>query len=382
MGRPSARLAETEGLNAALLVALQMRERPDERQAGVLDTRASILIVNYNGGEKLRRCLESVERCRPADCEIIVVDNASTDGSLEVVTALFSDIIFLQSGANRGFGAASNLAARDAQGRYLVFLNPDTQVELGWLDGLLGPLELDAGIGLTTACVLLSESPGVINTCGNAMHLTGLTLCRRIGRPRDTVLHHEEVPAVSGAAFAIRREVFEALGGFDEDFFLYMEDTDLSLRSRLAGWRCVVAPDSIVFHDYSLRITPRKVFYQERNRYLMLLKCLKAGSLAALLPALLLAEAMTWGFVLLKDRANILNKLKAYYWTAANWRLIMRKRRETQALRVVTDREMLQLFGFRLDFEQAGRDGWSRIAHMVFDPLFFILRIAALALVR
>ena len=206
-------------------------------------------------------------------------------------------------------------------------------------------------------------------------------MCRGLGYPRDSYREPEEVDAVSGAAFSIRRDLFEALDGFDEETFLYMEDTDLSLRARLSGWRCVLAPQSVVYHDYSLRITPRKVFYQERNRYLLLLKSLRWPTILVMLPVWLLAEVISWGFVLLKDRGNIANKWHAYASIAANWKSIMDKRRATQSLRRVGDRELIRHTTFRLEFEQAATGPVAAIVGIVFNPVFFVLRVATLLIV-
>lgn len=343
--------------------------------------RVSIIIVNHNGKEKLLRCLVSVQRSLVPDCELIIVDNASLDGSAEAVETHFPNARLIRSMTNIGFGAGNNLGRRYARGTYLIFLNPDTLVEGGWIEALLAPFEKDGSAGLVTARILLADQPDRINACGNTVHITGLTLCRGMGQPRDALNQPEEIDAVSGAAFAISRKLFDALEGFDEDTFLYMEDTDLSWRARLAGWRCLYAPDSIVLHDYSLKVTPLKVFYQERNRYLMLLKNLRLATLMILLPAQLLAEVIGWGFVLLADRANFKNKLLAYRWVIVNWSAIMRKRKRSQSLRKVTDRELLLHTDFRLHFEQATRGSVALFAQLVFNPLFFVLRYVTLALV-
>ena len=347
----------------------------------LLPLRASVIIVNYNGGDELWHCLASAVSSVPTGSEVIVIDNASTDASAEAIERDFPHVRLIRSRTNLGFGGGNNLGAQSARGKFLVFLNPDTRVAEGWLAALLAPFEADPHVGLVTAKVLLAAQPDRINTCGNAVHLTGLTLCRGMGFPKSAFEMAEEVDAVSGAAFAIRRDLFEALGGFDEDFFLYLEDTDLSWRARLAGWRCWYAPDSVVFHDYTLRISPGKVFYQERNRYLMLLKNLRWPTLAVLLPALLLAEAVTWSFVLWGDRANWQNKLDAYRWIMAHWASIAQKRAAIRALRKDRDRDLLQHMGFHLDFGQVGQGRLPRLAQMVFDPLFFLLRGLALIIV-
>ncbi|HKA17325.1 MAG TPA: glycosyltransferase family 2 protein [Blastocatellia bacterium] len=361
-------------------MALDVRSSADVASGrGLL--RASIIIVNYNAKEMLLRCIESVLRTSQSDCEVIVLDNDSSDGMADLIEARYSQVALIRSDTNLGFGAGNNLAALRAQGKYLVFLNPDTMVDNGWLESLLAPFETCPEAGLVTAKILLADQPDLINACGNSVHLTGLALCCGLGQPRTSFNKTHDVDAVSGAAFAIRQELFEALGGFDEDTFLYMEDTDLSWRARLAGTRCLFTPESIVFHHYTLRITPRKVFYQERNRYLMLLKILRWRSLFILLPAYVLAEVMTWGFVLYRDRANFKNKLQAYSWIINNWQAVLRKRRNTQALRRVRDRELIRHTNYKVEFEVVSRGIVGRLAQIIFNPLFFILRGLAMMLI-
>jgi GT2 family glycosyltransferase len=343
--------------------------------------RASIIIVNYNGGVKVVQCLRSVFGLIEPGTEVIVVDNASSDGSADTVEASFPDLRLIRAGENLGFGAGNNLGAARARGRYLVFLNPDTVVCGRWLRKMLDVLDEDNEAGLVTPKILMADDSRLINACGNRIHLTGLTLCRGLKAPSQSFNSGEEVDAVSGAAFAIRRTLFDELGGFDEEMFLYVEDTDLSLRARLAGWRCIYTPDSRVRHDYKLKITPLKIFYQERNRHLMLLKTFQWATLAVLLPAQFAAECISWGFVLSADRKNIGNKVKAYKWIFSNRKRILKKRREVQALRRVPDRQLLRGMAVRLDFGQAAPAGVSLLAHIVFDPFFFLMKALVMVIV-
>lgn len=344
--------------------------------------RASVIIVNYNSGERLTNCLHAlVMECERAD-EIIVIDNASTDDSAREVEHTFPDVRVIDNDENIGFGGANNLGAQFATGKYLAFLNPDTVVQPGWLARLVTALEDNPQAGLATSKILLLDDPERINACGNEMHSSGLTLCRGMGKDSGALFDPSEVNAVSGAAFVIRRALFELLGGFDESFFLYMEDTDLSLRARLAGYRCIYVPDSVVYHDYALRFGPKKTFYQERNRYLMLLKALRWRTLIALLPTLILAEGVTWGFVLMRDRKHLRNKLKAYAWILGHWSEVRERRLQTQALRRVRDHELLADTTRVLAYDQAANTVFARLAHALLDPLFRVFHRAALAVVR
>ena len=346
-----------------------------------MEPRASIIIVSYNKRDDITRCLESVKQTAHPSFEVIVVDNASTDGSASVAAG-FSDVITIFSDVNLGFGGGCNLGATRSRSKYLIFLNPDTVVDPGWLDALIRLLDKQPQVGLVTAKILMLNDPTRINTCGNTVHVSGLTLCRGLGVSSESFDREEEVDAVSGAAFAIRREVFESLGGFDETMFLYMEDTDLSLRARLAGWESMYAPESIVYHDYTLKIFPLKVFYQERNRYVMLLKSMKWPTLLVMLPALLAAEVITWGFVLLYDRSNVKNKLQAFRWVTGNWSRIMESRRAAQATRRTRDRELLRHTSSKLELVNARKGKLARFAQLGIDPFFFVLRALMLAVVR
>jgi GT2 family glycosyltransferase len=370
-----------KGLRSSVSTAVESIENLENVCTDPQPFRASVVIVSYNAKHKLMACLASLRRALPADCDLVVVDNASAEGNADAIAESFPDVRLIRSPVNLGFAGGCNLGARHTRSRSLVFLNPDTVVELGWIEALIAPLEADDDTGLTTARILLMSDPQRLNTCGCNIHLTGLTLCRGMARARDTYLQREPVGAISGAAFAIRAELFERLGGFDEEMFLYLEDTDLSWRARLNGWQTVYTPDSLVLHDYELRITPLKVFWEERNRYLMLVKSLRWPTLLLLAPAYVTAEIITWTFVFLKDRHNISNKLRAYNWMLRNRGLILSKRRATQALRRVSDRAMLKSTGFALDFGQASGGLDAAIARLIFNPLFFVMRAILLAVV-
>ena len=345
--------------------------------------RASIVIVNYNDREAILLCLESVLGLLPSDCEVIVVDNASSDGSGPAIRAAFPQIPLVCATVNGGFGAGCNLGARKAAGTYLVFLNPDTTVAPNWLGSLLAPLEARQHTGLTTARILLAnglaDGSQRINVCGINVHISGLCLMRGMGMPADALTKPEPVASASGAAFAVRKDLFDRLGGFDEEMFLYMEDVDLSCRARLAGWECEYVPSSVVYHDYSLKLRPGRIFQQERNRYLMLLKTLRWPTLLLMLPALALAEIVTIGFVTVHG-LSLREKAAAWRWMIGHWPAVLEKRRAVQKGRAVSDRRMLKSTSGSLAYQTAGPIV-STFARLVFNSLFSIWRWLMLALV-
>ncbi len=340
--------------------------------------RASVILVSFNSKDDLERCLPSLQSALTESDEVIVVDNASTDTSVEWLSQTYPEIRLIRNPQNMGFGSGANQGARHANGTYLVFLNPDTIVEQGWLDSLIGALETEPMAGLATSKILLLNNPDRINTCGNDMHISGLTLCRGMNQVRSAYSNQVEINAVSGSAFIIYKHLFSDLRGFDESFFMYMEDSDLSLRARLAGYRCIYTPKSIVYHDYALTIGRLKTYFEERNRYIMLLKCLRGNTLIGLLPSLLLAEVVTWGFSLLHDPRNISNKFNAYQWIIRHWNEIMRERQYVQKFRRVSDRHLLKSTHYRIGYEQTTNLLLSTITHLLFDPFFYITQRFAL----
>jgi hypothetical protein len=337
--------------------------------------RISIIIVNFNGYTDLERCLTSLYQCGDLqNTEIIIVDNCSTDGSVDRLRRSFPLATVIENNRNGGFGHGNNLGRSYACGDFLVFLNPDTVVTPGWLSPMIATLESDLRVGLVTPRLLQLSDPTLLNACGHQVHLSGIVQCRGQGKTVDIYQEVEAVTAVSGAAFATRRETFDHLGGFDEPFFLYVEDTDLSWRAWLSGYQCLFTPASQVYHDYQLNFGPRKLFYYERNRYSLLLKNLRWRTLLALLPVLLLAELIGWGFVLLHNRQHWRNKLDAYTWVIRNWSVLINERRRVQLLRQVCDRDLLQNATPCLAFDQVGSSLVTRLANRIFNPFFSLYK--------
>lgn len=324
--------------------------RDDDRTAGV--PFASVIIVNTNELQHLERCLPSVHNQSYPSYEVIVVDNDSTDGSVEFIHEHFPRTRVIESKTNLGYPGANNLGFNHARGSYLAVLNPDTMVDVHWLSELVRALETTPEAGLATSKIMLMDAPGVINACGNVVSLAGLTFCRGVGEPETAFTRQETVPAVSGAAFLVRREVIDAIGPFDDAFVAYLEETDLSLRARLAGWSCIFVPGSRAFHQYSFRFSEWKCFHIEKNRFAMLYKVFRRRTLALLTPVLLFTELMVWGYMCMKGRRFIVQKAKSYAWLVRNREYLRSRRAEVQQLRQVTDRELLQTFIPQFIFQQ------------------------------
>lgn len=350
--------------------------------AQALVQQTSVVVVAHNAGHFLHDCIASVLLTQPT-VEVVVVDNASTDGAVERVKAEFPAMQVVRSERNGGFGAGANLGAAAARGAYLVFLNPDATVIGDWLDALVSTLAEDASVGLVTPKVLLRSNPDLINVAGLDVHQSGISMCRGLELPQDVLNEKQDIAAISGVAVAVRRNVFEALDGFDEDFFLYMEDVDISLRAWLGGYRCLYVPSGAVLHDYALEVDARKTFYVERGRYLMLLKAFSWRTLLGLAPTLALAEVITWGWLLWRNPRAIAQKLQAYRWVLVHRTQIAEKRRRVQARRACPDSVFLAHCQWHLSFGQLAGPRMARAAEVVFGPfLRGSSRVVQLALER
>lgn len=307
----------------------------------------SIIIVLYNSAEYLQPCLNSLRDQSFRDFEVIVYDNASTDNTLKLLRKEYLDVKLIESEENIGFAAANNRAASLAQGEFLAFINPDTIVEPNWLAPLLDILESDSTVGAVTPAIVFADQPHLINTCGNETHLSGITYCRDFGKPISDD-RAREVSSISGAAFVIHKKLFTEVGGFEDKFFMYFEDTDLSLKLRSLGWRCMAMPQSKVLHAYKPVFHPQKIFYLERNRYLSLFSLMSWSILLLMLPALMFGEAMAWGYCLARGKQALRAKGRAWLDVIKNLSWIRQRRK--LFVQPCTD-QMFMLQTFRPDLK-------------------------------
>jgi len=302
----------------------------------------SIIIVLYNGQDYIQDCLAAVEGLGMPDLEVIVIDNSSSDNGAALVTEHFPTVRLVRNPENIGFAAACNQGAALAQGEVLAFLNQDTRVQPGWLKGLLAPLTQDPQIGLTTSKLLFMSQPDKINLCGLDVHYSGLSFGRGVLAPATGMEKAAPVSAVSGSAFAVRRPAWEKLGGFDTDYFMYYEDTDLSWRAWLAGYATWYAPASCALHDAPLKPAHHALAFSTRNRPVLLLKTWKVPTLVLLTPGLLLAELAEWALMAVYGKAGLRAKARAIGWLLKNRGAIRARRRHTQNTRAKPDWYLLR----------------------------------------
>jgi GT2 family glycosyltransferase len=235
----------------------------------------SVIIVNLNGERYIRACLASLSAQTFRDFEVIVVDNGSVDTSPDIIRKDFSWVNIISLNENTGFARGNNIGYDASASQYVATLNNDTIVDKGWLQALYESAEVDRVVGMVASKILLGREGKEIDSVGMLVYPDGMSRQRGRGLDSGQFNRIEEVLFPSACAALYRREMLEETGFFDEDFFVYCEDSDLGLRARLAGWKAVLAPEAVVRHMYSKtggRYSAFKAYHVERNRSWVLLK--------------------------------------------------------------------------------------------------------------
>ena len=212
----------------------------------------SVIIPNWNGAHHLPTCLESVRSQTLREFEVIVADNGSIDGSLELLTRDYPEVRVLALGENRGFAGACNAGIKAAQGTYVALLNNDTEADPGWLSEVVAAFQRHPEAGIIASKMLLFDRRDTFHTAGDFYRVDGIPGNRGVWQKDEGQYDREEtVFSACGGSAAYRITMLDQVGLLDEDFFFSCEDVDLAWRAQLAGWECVYVPRAIVYHKLS-----------------------------------------------------------------------------------------------------------------------------------
>ena len=247
----------------------------------------SVIIVNWNGRKHLETCLSAVAAQQGITFETILVDNGSTDGSVEFVRDRFPWVRLVTLVENQGFAGGNNVGVREARGEYVALLNNDTAAEPTWLRALKDGVDRSGGFAVATSCIVYMDDPTRIDSAGDGLLRWGGPFKHHHGAPVQVARESREVFAACGCACLMPRQVFDELGGFDEDFFVSNEDVDLSYRARLRGYRVRYVADAVVRHRGSAtlgHVSAFSVFHAQRNLEWMYVKNTPAAILLRTLP--------------------------------------------------------------------------------------------------
>lgn len=296
------------------------------------------MVVSFREPDGTARAVTSLLAQSATLVEVLVIDNDPDRSTASASAAWKRDerVRLIHSGSNLGYAAACNLAAAQAGGDWLFFLNPDARADPDCIGLLLAAA--DTRTGLVGAQVLLPD--GRTNAGDNPLHINGIAWAGRYGEPRENGAARR-VAAVSGAALLARTGAYRAIGGVCEWFFMYYEDTDLCWRMRLAGWDVRFCPEAVVWHDYQFDKGAAKWYRLERNRQWSVLSNYSASSLMLLAPLLLGTEVAVAATAM--RGAWVGELVRAWGSTVRAVPELLRWRRRVQASRRARDSELLDL---------------------------------------
>jgi len=317
----------------------------------------SVLIVTWNSAQFLQRCFASIERQDHSGLDVVVVDNASTDATRELLRPRESRWQIIYNAENVGFAAAQNQAIRVARGDWLLCLNPDVWLAQDFVSQLLAAVSLQPETGALCGKLLRWDPAGPLERT-SIIDSTGIYFTRNmrhLDRGADELDQGQYdrlqwVFGATGAAAMYRRPFVEAVSVdgqfFDEDFFSYREDADLAWRAQVMGWKCLYVPAAVAWHVR--RVTPERReqlpheinWHSVKNRFLMRGKNASSWLCWRLFAPVTWRDLMILGYALLRDR-RLLSALTYPLW---NFRTIQRKRSIVQLRRRVTDRRLIWWF--------------------------------------
>jgi len=272
----------------------------------------SVVVLNFNGRRYLDDCLSSLAAQTCKDFEVIVVDNASSDGSVEHLEANFPWVRVVRNEKNLGFASGTNAGIRQAKGDYILTLNNDTRTDRRFLECLVKPMRAQRYVGMC-ACKMLFPD-GRINSAGICISRSGAAWDRGMFEPDEGQYDiQEEVFGPCAGAALYRKAMLDEIGLFDEDFFLYMEDVDLAFRGRLAGWKCIYVPQAKVYHHHAATAgfgSDLSIYYGNRNMIWYVIKEFPKGLLVSSLPFILGRNLAVIPYYFLRGQGRIILKSK------------------------------------------------------------------------
>jgi GT2 family glycosyltransferase len=296
----------------------------------------SVIIPNWNGRNFIEGCLVSLRGQTFQDLEIIMIDNGSSDGSIELVKGSFPEVKVISLTYNKGFSGAVNEGIKKAKGEFIALLNNDTIADSRWIEELVKEIDSSKAIGCCASRILRSIGTG-IDTAGDTYTRYGVAIKRGYDAETKRFLQKELVFGACGGAALYRRSMLEEIGSFDEDFFCVYEDVDMSFRAQLLGFKCLYVPTAIVSHYVGGTAGTKNdftLYYGQRNMEYVFLKNMPLPLLVKYLPLHIEYVVLAFLYYLLKNQGGIYlrSKMDAF----KQIRLTLQKRKEIQRKRRVS----------------------------------------------
>lgn len=349
-------------------------------------SKVGIILVNYKDYAKkyLAACRTSLLTQKYSDFTVYLIDNASSPESLSYLRELYPEAIILPR-EDGNYCAANNLGMERAilDGcEYLVAANMDTEFDPDWLNQLVLALENNQDAAIAQSLILLypknesDRSNPKINTTGNLIHFLffGFTNHYNLDKAKVKIEEYSDISYASGCSFIVRAKIFKEIGGYDEDLYMYHDDLDFSLRAKLAGYRVIIAPQSLVWHKYEFERSVRMLYYMERNRGLTFFSFYPLKTIIFLFPTFLLMSLGMTIFALKSGWLKTKIKVDLYFLKPSTWKLIKENRKKYQRLGANKLSEISQPFLGKINFQEIDNPILKYFVNPTFNIYWWLIK--------
>ncbi len=344
----------------------------------------AIILVNYKdyANRFLNECRDSL-RVQNYDKNlytIYIIDNASSDESRKYIKTNYPEAIIIPR-KDGNYAAANNAGIK--QGikdgcEYFVIANMDTKFDANWLRELVNAIQSNSQIGIAQSKILLysknKEKKHKINSIGNKLHFLGFGYSEGENQNDHEIAGLPEITYASGCSFIISKKTIEKIGLYNEEYYMYHDDIEMSLKTRLAGYKIVLAPKSIVYHKYEFGRSNLAFYHMERNRYIVIFSFLRLQTILLILPAMMAMDIGILFFSIINNWSNAKLKVYKYFLRYDNWEKIINSRIELKKIRTISDKELTKNFVGKILFQEINNPILKYIANPLFNFYWKIIK--------
>lgn len=349
--------------------------------------KVGIILVNYKeyANKYLSACRDSLRCQNYLNFKVYIIDNASSQDSLTYLKNIYPEAIILPR-SDGNYCAANNLGMNQALADgcdYLVAANMDTEFAIDWLTELVAALDNNPRIGVAQSLILLysKNSEDIlnprINTTGNLIHFLFFGFTNKYNIKKSDIVFDSSYPEIgyaSGCSFIIRQEIFKEIGGYNEDYFMYHDDLDISLKTKLADYLIVLAPKSLVWHKYEFERSIGMLYYMERNRIISFYSFYPALLIILLLPTLLIMSLGMAFFSVINGWFTTKLKVTAYFFTPTAWQLIFNNRKHYKGLAKKSFKSIFLSFVGKIEFQEINNPVLEYLVNPIFNLYWRLIK--------
>lgn len=345
-----------------------------------------IILINYkNYAHKyLQGCRDSLRLQTYSDFQVYIVDNASSPETFSYLKDFYPEAVVLCR-EDGNYCAANNVGMRQAIQDgcdYVVSANMDTEFEADWLEELVTALDANPDAGIAQSLIRLypkdedQRKDPLINTAGNIIHFLFFGFTSHYGEKSSSlkIKDYSDIPYASGCSFIMRKEVFEEIGGYNEEYYMYHDDLDISLKTRLAGHRVIIALKSKMFHKYEFERSIRMVYYMERNRALSFFSFYSLPKILLISPVFLAMDLGITMLALIGPWFGTKMEVDAYFLKSSSWRLIREIRRHLRQISKKPFEEISSGFTGKIEFQEVDNFVLRHLVNPVFNLFWKIVK--------